>query len=266
MAQPIRVVVHGAAGKMGREVLNALCHAPDLKPVGAVDKAVSGDELALPDGSGAVPFSSDLASIIARTKPDVLIDFSTASAAMPALRTAVQNGVRPVVGTTGLSPADVQEIETLCQSKHLGGVVAANFSLGAVMLMHLSQIAGKYFDFAEIIELHHDQKADAPSGTALATARMMAEARGKPFIHPQTSKQNLPGTRGGELEGISIHSVRLQGLLAHQEVILGGLGQTLTIRHDSISRESFMPGVVLAAREVMKLDKLVIGLDRLLGL
>lgn len=266
MAQPIAVVVHGASGKMGREVLNALCHTADLKPVGAVDKLIGGASLNLPHGVGAIPFSSDLAHIIKLTRPDVLIDFSVASAAMPAIRTAIQQGVRPVVGTTGLTASDLQDIDKLCQVKKVGCFVAPNFSLGAVLLMHLSRTAGKYFDFAEIIELHHEQKADAPSGTALATARMMAEARGKPFTHPQTLKQNLPGTRGGEIDGISIHSVRLQGLLAHQEVILGGLGQTLSIRHDSISRESFMPGVVLATREVMKLDKLVVGLDRLLGL
>lgn len=263
---PIKVVVHGATGRMGQEVLRALCRDPGFQPVGAVDKVITQESLTLPGGSGSIPCSSDLESVIARSHPDVLVDFSTASATMPAARISIKHGVRPVIGTTGLAAGEIEEMERLCQQEKLGGMVAPNFSLGAVLMIHLAKVAARYFDYAEIIELHHEQKADAPSGTALATARDMVSARGSSFKYPPTQKQNLPGTRGGELGGIAIHSVRLQGLLAHQEVILGGLGQTLTIRHDSISRESFMPGVMLAIKEVVKLDHLVVGLDKLLGL
>jgi len=264
--EPIRVVVHGARGKMGQEVLSALCRDPQLEPVGAVEKQVSERRLALPDGSGSIPFSSNLESILIRCRPHVLADFTVAEATMPAVRLAVKHGVRPVVGTTGLSTADLAEIERLCRETELGGVVAPNFSLGAVLMIHLAKIAARYFDYAEIIELHHEQKVDAPSGTAISTAREMAAARGKPFLHVPTQKESLAGTRGGQIDGVALHSVRMPGLLAHQEVIFGALGQTLRIRHDSISRESFMPGVVLAIKEVMKLKRLVSGLDTLLGL
>jgi 4-hydroxy-tetrahydrodipicolinate reductase len=251
---------------MGQEVLSALCRDPQLEPVGAVEKQVSEDHLSLPDGSGVIPFSSDLESIIVRCRPQVLVDFTVAEATMPAVRLAVKHGVRPVVGTTGLSAEHLAEMERLCRERGLGGVVAANFSLGAVLMIHLAKVAARYFDYAEVIELHHEQKVDAPSGTAISTAREMVAARGEPFMYVPTQKESLAGTRGGQIDGIALHSVRLPGLLAHQEVIFGALGQTLRIRHDSISRESFMPGVVLAIKEVMKLNQLVSGLDALLGL
>jgi len=142
--------------------------------------------------------------------------------------------------------------------------IAANFAIGAVLMMHFAAQAARFFDNAEIIELHHDQKVDAPSGTAKTTAELMRAARKDPFVHPLTEKETVPGTRGGELGGIAIHSVRLPGLVAHQEVIFGGLGQTLTIRHDSTGRDSFMPGVIAATRAVMGIDHLVVGLDELL--
>jgi 4-hydroxy-tetrahydrodipicolinate reductase len=149
----------------------------------------------------------------------------------------------------------------------LGCIVAANFSVGAVVMMHMAKLAARYFDHVEIIEMHHDQKADAPSGTAMATAQMMLAARDeRPFTVPPTLKETMPGTRGAALGGATIHSMRLPGLVAHQAVIFGGLGQTLTIRHDSTSRESFMPGVLMAAREVMKRDELLVGLEALMGL
>ena len=171
-----------------------------------------------------------------------------------------------VIGTTGLSPADLSEIDSLCRANDIGAVVAANFSLGAILMIHLAKVAARFFDYAEIIELHHEQKVDAPSGTALSTAKEMVEARGQPFDWAHTQKETLSGSRGGDYQGVAIHSVRLPGLLAHQEVIFGGLGQTLKIRHDTISRESFMPGVVLAIKEVVKLKRLVFGLENLLGL
>ncbi|MBT3363062.1 MAG: 4-hydroxy-tetrahydrodipicolinate reductase [Chloroflexi bacterium] len=261
----IRVIIHGAAGRMGVEVLRAVCADPGLVAVGAVDVTAGGD-LALPDGSGLIPFSSDVADIINRTKPDVMVDFTTHAVTMPAVLSAIQNGVRPVIGTTGQSAQEMDEIAALCEQTGTGAFMAPNFSLGAVMMMHLSKIAAKYFDYAEIIELHHEKKLDSPSGTAMLTAKDIVESRGKPFLHTDSEKETLDGARGGNYEGVSVHSVRLPGYLAHQEVIFGSLGQTLKIRHDSINRESFMPGVVLAVKEVMKLDSLIIGLDKLLGL
>ncbi len=174
--KPVKVVVHGAAGRMGQEITRALCRDPETKVVGGVDVKVTGNTLALPDGSGTVPFSSDLDSILASCQPDVMVDFTIARATMPAVRIAAKRGVNLVIGTTGLSPADVSEIERLAKENNVGAVVAPNFAIGAVLMMHLAKLAAKYLDFAEIIELHHNQKADAPSGTAIATARAMAAA------------------------------------------------------------------------------------------
>ena len=260
----IRVAVHGASGKMGQTVVDALCREPDMQIVGAVDLKAAEDYLSLPDGSGTVPFSSNLDYILTACQPEVLVDFTTAQATMPAVRTTTERGVNLVIGTTGLTADDIKEIDRLTQAHQVGVVVAPNFALGAVLMMHLAKIAGKYFDFAEIIELHHHLKADAPSGTALSTAKAMAQAKGKPFSSPQPRKAS--DSRGGQVEGITIHSVRLPGLLAHQEVMLGGPGQTLSIRHDTISRECYMPGVMLAIREVVKHKGLIYGLDTLLGL
>jgi 4-hydroxy-tetrahydrodipicolinate reductase len=170
-----------------------------------------------------------------------------------------------VIGTTGLTADDIGEIERLAVANKIGFVVAPNFALGAVLMMHLAKIAGKYLDHAEIIELHHDRKVDAPSGTSNLTARAMVEARGKPFLTPAVPGE-AAASRGQSVGGVNIHSVRLPGLMAHQEVILGGDGQTLRIRHDQISREAFMPGVILAIKEVVKRPGLIYGLDNLLGL
>ncbi len=262
----IRVVVHGASGKVGQEVVKALCREPEIQVVGAVEREVS-DEfcLPLPDGGEAIPFSSNLEYILTSCQPDVLVDFTIAQATMPAVRIATKQGVNLVIGTTGLTADDLSEIDRLSKAHRVGAVVAPNFALGAVLMMHLAKIAAKYLDYAEIIELHHHLKADAPSGTALSTARAMADARGKPFPRPPEGSKTS-SSRGEPVEGITIHSVRLPGLLAHQEVILGGPGQTLSIRHDTISRECFMPGVILAVKEVVKRQGLVYGLDTLLGL
>jgi 4-hydroxy-tetrahydrodipicolinate reductase len=179
---------------------------------------------------------------------------------------ALPRGVRPVIGTTGLSQEYVDGLARECRERKVGGVIAANFSLGAVLMMHMARIAAKHFESAEIIELHHDQKVDAPSGTSIATARGMIEARGgKPFLRNTPDMTPIEGSRSGEIGGVTIHSVRLPGYVAHQEVIFGALGQTLTIRHDS-NRESYIPGILLATREVMRRDELIVGLGTLMGL
>lgn len=265
--ETIRVVVNGASGKMGREIVKTLCCESEIEVVGATEKEVSSEfYLPLPDCcETAVPFSSNLDYILTSCHPDVLVDFTIAQATMPAVRLATTHGVHLVIGTTGLSSGDLSEIDQLSKAHKVGAVVASNFALGAVIMMHLARVAARYMDYAEIIELHHPYKADAPSGTALSTARAMAIARGKPFSRPPEKEKSAP-SRGELVEGISIHSIRLPGFLAHQEVILGAAGQTLTIRHDTISRECYMPGIILAVKEVVKRQGLVYGLDALLGL
>ena len=264
--RPITVLVHGALGKMGKEVVRAVSHDHELRIIGAVDKLATENQLPLSYTSATVPLSSDLDSLLRICNPDVLVDFTIAESSIMAARIASKQKVNLVIGTTGLSEDDLSEIDQLSRANSIGAVVAPNFALGAVVLLHLAKVAAKFFNYAEIIELHHQEKADAPSGTALATARAMREARDKPFEYPITRKENLSGSRGGQVDGITIHSVRLPGIMASQEVILGGPGQTLSLRHDTINRECYMMGVILAIKEVVKREGLVYGLDALLGL
>jgi 4-hydroxy-tetrahydrodipicolinate reductase len=261
----IRVLVSGS-GKMGREVLSAVCRDPDLEAVGVVDLYAGEDYISLPDGSGLAPFGTEPTALITRTRPDVIVDFTNSDWTPRLAREAIAAKVKLVIGTSGLGEPFLRELEGECKKAGVGAVVASNFAIGAIVMQHLAGIAARYFPTAEIIELHHDRKVDAPSGTAIATAQLMAEAREQPFTVPPTQTENIPGTRGGTQDGVTIHSVRLPGLVAHQEVIFGGSGETLTIRHDTFSRESFMPGVVLAVHTVMGLDEMVLGLDRVIGL
>jgi len=255
----LRVLVSGS-GKMGRQVGASVRASDGLDCVGYVDSlAASGDI----DGD---PVHRDASKAIATLKPDVVIDFTNAAWTPTLAEAAIPAGVRMVIGTTGLPGSFTDWLDGECAARKVGAVVAANFAIGAVLMMQFARKAAPFFENAEIIELHHDQKVDAPSGTAKTTAELMRAARDAAFVHPATERETIPGTRGGEHGGIAIHSVRLPGLVAHQEVIFGGLGQTLTIRHDTTGRESFMPGVMLAARAVMDLDDLVVGLDALLGL
>ena len=261
---PIRVAISGASGRMGQEIINALCREPETEIVGAVELQPAEDLLLLPDGSGPVPFSADLGYILTDCRPDVLVDFTSAKATMPAVRIATEHGVNLVIGTTGLTTDDINEIERLAKAHGVGAVVAPNFTIGAVLMIHLAKLTAKYLDYAEIIELHHHLKADAPSGTALSTAKAMVAARGKPFSYPEQGKASA--SRGEQIDGVTLHAVRLPGLMAHQEVLFGGPGQTLRIRHDTINRECYMPGIILAIREVVNRQGLVYGLDTLLGL
>ncbi len=263
---PIRVVINGVSGKMGQETLRAVCADGAVQPVGGVSRKAEGASLRLPDGSGSIPTGADLDTIVAQTKPDVIVDFTVAAGVRQAAQVAARRRAHLVTGTTGLSQADYAEFDRLAREAKTGTIVAPNFAVGAVLLMYLAKLAARHFDHAEIIELHHDRKLDAPSGTALATARMMAEARGADFKENVPEKVTLDHTRGGSFEGISIHSVRLPGLMAHQEVILGAAGQTLTLRHDAISRECYMPGVLLALKKVGQTQGLTLGMERLMGL
>lgn len=253
-------VVISGSGKMGRQVFEAVLAAPGLVPVAAVDALAQGDAW------GALPLYRDPDECFAAHPADVVIDFTNAEWTPVLAQAAMAHGVRMVIGTTGLSAGFVDWLAQETAARKLGAVLAANFAIGAVLMMHFSRLAAPYFEAAEIIELHHDQKVDSPSGTAKATAEMMRAARAEAFRHKASERETLPGARGAEYGGIAIHSVRLPGFVAHQEVIFGGLGQTLTIRHDTTGRDSFMPGVVYAVREVLALDTLVVGLDRLMGL
>ena len=260
----IRVVVHGALGKVGREVIGALCRELDMDPVGGIDKVERGDSLDLPDGSGSIPLSTNLDELLGRTRPDVMVDFSQADAAMAAAPVAASHGVNVVIGTTGISEDNLQGLDRLAREQSIGVFVAPNFALGAVVLMHLARQAASFFDYAEIIEAHHEAKIDSPSGTALALAKAIAQDTH--FQHNDPEKEPLPGARGAEYNGVSIHSMRMSGRSAHHEVVFGIAGQTLSLRHDTLGRDCYMPGVMRATREVVNMKGLVVGLDKLLGL
>lgn len=250
---------------MGQTVLGALASEPGFVPVGGADATASGPEVSIP-GGGFVPLSNDLGALLRSTGAEIVVDFTNAEGAMAAIRTSTGAGVRVVSGSTGLSQANLEEAARLAESARVGVISASNFALGAVVLMHLARIAAPYFDHVDIVESHHEAKIDAPSGTALAIAQALIEGRGSRFEQNVTEKQTLEGTRGGEYEGINIHSARMPGRMARHEVVLGASGQTLTLLHDSINRDSFMPGVMLAVKHVMTIDRLVVGLDKVLGL
>ena len=260
----IRVVMSGA-GNMGRQIMSAVEAADDLELVGALD-GLSGQHSVDINGR-AVPLSNSLEAL-AEWSPDVVIDFSNAEWTVQLVSAAVEAGVRPVVGTSGLSDQAIAYATQRVNEAGLGGVIAANFALGAVLMMHLANVAAPLFDSVEIIEQHHDGKVDAPSGTAVATAQSMRAARNSDFNRKDAERHNVEGydSRGAELGGASLHSVRLPGLVAHQVIVFGGNDETLTIRHDSMSRASFIPEILRAVRAAPELDHLVIGLDRLLGL
>ena len=270
---PIPVVVNGAAGKMGREVIKAIAQAPDLTLVGAVDKnpAHLGEDVGEVVGCGAVevPIVNDLQSALLMASQEkqlsVMVDFTHPDSVYENVRSAIAYGVRPVVGTTGLSPEKIQDLAEFAEKASTGCLIIPNFSIGMVLLQQAAIQASQYFDHVEIIELHHNQKADAPSGTAIQTAQLLAEM-GKSFNPPTvTETEKLAGARGSLAdEGIRIHSIRLPGLIAHQEVIFGAAGQIYTLRHDTSDRSCYMPGVLLSIRKIIQLQSLVYGLEKIL--
>jgi 4-hydroxy-tetrahydrodipicolinate reductase len=260
---PLRVVVSGS-GNMGDHVMAAITAAEAMSVVGVLDGLADDDHCTLPDGSD-VPLRRTVDDL-ETFQADVVVDFTNAEWTELLLPKAIAIGVRPVVGTSGLATPFVAQMVAASAEAGVGGVIASNFALGAVMMMHLARVAAPHFESVEVIEQHHDGKVDAPSGTAMTTAEEMRKARGSDFRRNVAERETLPNARGSEFGGVTLHSVRLPGLVAHQEVIFGGTGETLKLRHDSISRESFMPGVVRAVRESGDLDRIVVGLDRLLGL
>lgn len=271
---PIPVVVNGAAGKMGREVIKAVAAATDMNLVGAIDISPEHQDQDAGELAGLselleVPITNQLEPMLAFASQEkqlgVMVDFTHPDGVYDNIRSAIAYGIRPVVGTTGLSPEQLQDLAEFADKGSTGCLVIPNFSIGMVLLQQAAVTASQYFDNVEIIELHHNQKADAPSGTAIKTAEMLADM-GKGFNTPTVEeKENLAGARGCEGgEGIRIHSIRLPGLIAHQEVIFGAPGQIYTLRHDTSDRACYMPGVLLAIRKVLELKTLVYGLEKIL--
>jgi 4-hydroxy-tetrahydrodipicolinate reductase len=260
----IRVGVFGAAGRMGREVCKAVHGDGELELVAAVDPHHEGLDLRSVTGVESDLSISGSADALLDAEAGVAVDFTEAAAARENLAWCAENGVHAVVGTTGLSEEDFEQLRGAFTRSSC--VVAPNFAIGAVLMMRFAELAAPWFETAEVIELHHDQKVDAPSGTAIVTAQRMAEASGEWAADPTTDTV-IEGARGGSgPAGIRIHAVRLRGLVAHQEVLLGTTGQSLVLRHDSYDRSSFMPGVLLAVKQVAGRQGLTVGLDALLGL
>ncbi|GFZ76578.1 4-hydroxy-tetrahydrodipicolinate reductase [Compostibacillus humi] len=262
----INIVVSGPRGKMGAEAIKMIANEEEFSLLACVDRINNGKLLkdlpGMPDL--AVPIFTDIHECFESVKPDVLIDLTIPEAGFKNTMAALQHGVRPVVGTSGIAREQLEEIKSLANEKKIGTIIAPNFAIGAVLMMKFSQIAAKYLPDVEIIEMHHDNKRDAPSGTAVKTAELIRETRMyKQQGHPE-EKEVFPGARGADWDGLRIHSVRLPGLVAHQEVIFGGAGQTLTIRHDSLDRKSFMHGVKLSVFKVMELDHYVYGLENII--
>ncbi|WP_048601875.1 4-hydroxy-tetrahydrodipicolinate reductase [Rubeoparvulum massiliense] len=266
MNKPIRIVVAGAKGRMGQEWIHYMEGEPTFQLVAAVDRTLEGVDVgnAL-GGSSQAPFYTSLAEAIEKERPDCLVDFTTPEAGYRNALTAMEHGIRAVIGTTGFSEEQLKHLEEEHAKHPAGMLIAPNFAIGAVLMMQFSKMAARFLPDVEIIEMHHNQKLDAPSGTARKTAAMIQEVRQAHQQGHPNELEHMAGVRGGDMEGIRIHSVRLPGLVAHQEVIFGGEGETLHIRHDSNSRRCFMPGVALGIRYVMEHPQYIYGLEHILG-
>lgn len=256
----VRIVVAGPRGKMGSEAIQMIHNQKEFTLVGCVDHKESVDT------DKDVPVFTDLHACLQSTKPDVFIDLTIPEVGYKHTRIALELGVRPVVGTTGFTDEQLKEITNIAEKKRIGCIIAPNFALGAVLMMKFSQVAAKYYSDVEIIEKHHDQKVDAPSGTAIKTSELIREnLAAKP--HPSVKEtESIEGARGGNDNGVHIHSMRLPGLVAHQEVVFGGEGETLTIKHDSIHRSSFMQGIKLSIEKVLNLQTCVYGLENIIDI
>ncbi|MGH7426592.1 MAG: 4-hydroxy-tetrahydrodipicolinate reductase [Candidatus Methylomirabilales bacterium] len=268
----IRVGVFGAGGRMGGEVCRAVHADPDITLVAAVDPRVAGRPVSSVAGiSGVRLVVSDEAEALLDAEADVAVDFTVAPSALENIRWCIRHAMHVVVGTTGISEKEIEGMRALLEEE--GGesnvIIAPNFAIGAVLMMQFARTAATWFPDVELIEMHHAVKRDVPSGTSLAMLRHILAGRSASESEPLPEGdwvETLPGARGAQAEGVRIHSLRLPGLVAHHEVIFGGHGQTLTIRHDSMERSSFMPGVLLAIREISKRPGLTVGLEPLLGL
>lgn len=267
---PIRVIVVGATGRMGQPIVETIIKHPHCQLVGAVARQRTGEDIATVIGGNqpcGVTITGNLGELLTMIPADVAIDVTTPEVALKSALTCIQAGVRPVIGTSGIDgPAQETLQQALGQTPNLGAMVVPNFATGAVLMMYFAQLAANVFNHVEIIESHHNKKLDAPSGTASQTAANLSNPVG--FNPPLVAEtETLQGARGGRTtNNIPIHSVRLPGLVAHQEVLFGDEGQLLTLRHDSFNRQSFMPGVVLATQRVMAITGLEVGLNNAMGL
>lgn len=262
----IRVIIAGPRGRMGREAVKMISNINNMQLVACIDRENDGqnikDILNLPKVDA--PIFTDAEEALNQTTADILLDLTIPEIGYKHTKLALQHKVRPVVGTTGFTKEQIDELSTLAQHQNTGAIIAPNFAIGAILMMKFSQIAAKFFQDVEIIEKHHDQKIDAPSGTAIKTAEMIDENRQrKQQGHPE-EYETIDRARGATFNGIPIHSVRLPGLVAHQSVTFGSEGQTLTIKHDSFNRSSFMTGVKFAIEQALKLENLVYGLENLI--
>lgn len=263
----IRIFVAGACGKMGSETVRTILNQDDMEIVGVSDIQNQGTDISLL--LGIEPLGMEIIGTLEietlkTLEVDILVDFTNPQSVFANAKTAIRAGVVPVIGATGLDDHEISELEEMSKEFKVGVFIAPNFALGAILMMKFAQETAKYFKHVDIIEYHHDQKLDAPSGTALITADMISKVR-KPMIqgHPNEFEK-IAGSRGGDINGLRVHSIRLPGMIAHQEVIFGGFGQTLTIRHDAYTRETYMPGVMLAIRKAYKMSGLIVGLENFL--
>lgn len=259
----IKVAVAGASGRMGREVVKMVLGDPELELVAAVARSTTNMDAGRLVGLEpcGVQVTNDLELALVESKPDVLVDFTTPQTAVVNTRLAIKHKVRPVMGTTGFTPEDIEELDKQCKAEGIGGLIAPNFSIGAILMMKFAAQAAKYMPHVEIIEYHGDQKLDAPSGTSVKTAELISEVREELRQGNPKEKETIEGARGGYYQGFRIHSVRLPGIFAQQEVIFGAFGQTLKIRHDSYDRAGYMPGVNVAVKKVMEYAGMVYGFE-----
>ncbi|MGI6513454.1 MAG: 4-hydroxy-tetrahydrodipicolinate reductase [Syntrophomonadaceae bacterium] len=266
MAKELQVVVVGALGKMGRETVKVLKKSDNLILAAAVDVKAGNAKVSdiTGDENDCLPIWPDLDEALDSVGVDVVVDFTNPQAVYNNARSVLRRGIPCVVGTSGLNEREIGELEKLAWENRTGIAIIPNFAIGAVLMMRFAEEASRYFAHVEIVELHHDGKLDAPSGTAIKTAEMIDRHRGGVPPSPRGQFEKYPGARGGQVNGVQVHSIRLPGLVAHQEVIFGGQGQTLSIRHDSYNRESFMPGVLLTVEKIMDIKGLVYGLEHLI--
>jgi 4-hydroxy-tetrahydrodipicolinate reductase len=260
----IRVAVNGALGRMGQEVLNAISKSEGMDPVAASDLASTTDTLQLGKQTRPIPLFDNVSDAI--TNADVVVDFTNAEGALSVITAATTNGVNCVIGSTGLSQQDYENADQLANKNKTSIIIAPNFAIGAVLMTHLIKESAKFFDYADLTEVHHEAKIDSPSGTAIALAQAASEGKGADFIAPESEVELIPNSRGGNHKGVVIHSGRMPGRVAHHEMVFASLGQTLTIRHDSINRESFMPGVIMAVNASSNMTGLTLGLGKIMGL
>ncbi|MVP00012.1 4-hydroxy-tetrahydrodipicolinate reductase [Paenibacillus lutrae] len=261
--EPIKVAVAGASGRMGREVVKMVLSDPKLKLVAAVDRSSGPVDAGTLVGQApcGIKMSNDLEMALIESKADVLVDFTAPQSAAANTSLAIRHGVRPVIGTTGFTPQEIKDLDSECQAKNIGGLIAPNFSIGAILMMKFAAQAAKYYPHLEIIEYHGDQKLDAPSGTSVKTAEMISEIREEIRQGNPNEEEKLEGARGAYYNGFRIHSVRLPGVFAQQEVIMGAHGESLKIRHDSYERSAYMPGVNTAILKVMTYSGMIYGFE-----